>query len=183
MTSALFILLCAVADRVRGGWAPFGFRPLWWERTAKFGYGAMLAALAGVDWQFWPVVAVLWWLGEKPGWGYPMGWAIVGRSPDEWDTTPHGPESWQIGWLSFMPYTSLAVRGAIWACPCLLVAWWQPDILKLLAMAIAMPLSAYAGGLASRRFGDRSEIAVDVDGWAIAEITRGGLCGLMVALL
>lgn len=180
MTAASLILLCALADRIRGGWAPFGYRPLPLEYAAKFGYGVLLAALAGVDWHWWAAISVLWWLGEKPGWGYPWGWAIEGRPPETWKPDAN-PEIWQVFGLEDRPYLSLAVRGGLWGAPCLLVVGWCPDAVKLLSYAIVMPLAAYMGHvLREFRLGP---LFIRWDGWAVGETLRGLLGGTLIWLI
>lgn len=144
----LLIPLCGLLDRIRGGWRPMG---QWANYPAKFGYGLVLGALLGLPWQWWPAVSFLWWLGEKPGYGYPLGWAVTGiptpiRKPEA------KPEWWQFWFLKSQPWPSLIVRGAMWGAPCLLLYYWQPDVLGLVvAGALGMP----AGALLERQFTSR----------------------------
>ena len=148
----LLIALSCACDRIRGGGSlPVIGRPLWLERGAKFGQGAILAYLALCPYWLIPVAAVLFWLGEKPGWGYPMGYAAHGEAPELWDKTPHGLEKWQPGFLHHKPYLSLVVRGAIWgALPSLLWFWWHQAPYLAVSMAISMPLSVYLSRFVSK---------------------------------
>src|SRR3990167_6630855 len=101
MTTTILIILSGLCDWVRGG-HNYGSKPL--EMTAKFGQGAILAYLASCPYWLIPVASILFWVGEKPGWGYPTGYAYTGRPPEEWDTTPHGLEWWQPEFLHHKPY-------------------------------------------------------------------------------
>ena len=78
-------IVASILDRVRGSGAP----PLL-RSVGTVVVGALLVALltgtAG-----WGALAggVLWWLGEKPGWGSPLAAVLYGRPQD-------GVERWQF---------------------------------------------------------------------------------------
>ena len=111
----------------------------------------ILAWIALCPYWLIPVAGVLFWLGEKPGWGFPMGFAAHNRDPIHWDKTYHGPEWWQPEFLHHKPYLSLVVRGAMWGLPCsLLFYWWNLAPALAAGMAIAMPLSVYLARFVSK---------------------------------
>ena len=141
---ALLIVLSTACDRIRGGGGIFPLgRPLWLERGAKFGQGAVLAYLALCPYWLLPVAAVLFWLGEKPGWGYPIGMAYHDNDLSH-DKTPHGPEWWQPQFTYNRPYLALALRGVIWGLPLWVLSyWWHYAVFISVSMAISMPLSVY----------------------------------------
>jgi hypothetical protein len=161
--------LCAFADRIRGGLFS-GCRHC--DFIGEIVYGAALAGLLGLPWYLYPWLALGWFWGGRPGWGYPMGWAVTGQMPTRrvspglppWPI-PH-PEWWQIGPLKSLPWLSLVVRGAMWSVPCLPLAYWYPQAWALLGMAVAMP----AGALLDRTLTYR---------WHLGELARGGLMGLI----
>jgi len=158
----LAIPASATMDWVRGGYklnvcGLKDWRPLWWERLCKFGHGALLCAIAGVWWPWLPLCGVLWWLGEKPGWGYTLGWISHGQDPLIWDKgadghPSDGPEAWQrlLG-LDKWPWLSLFIRGAMWALPLLVIAWWQPAVWYVVpAATVAMPVGAWVEHLSKQ---------------------------------
>ncbi len=135
----LLIVLCGLCDAIRGG-----LRPVKWiEYPAKFGYGAFLALLITNDWRLIIATSVLWWLGEKPGWGFPSGWVLTGKDPRTWKQDAE-PEKWQklLG-IENMPLTSLLIRGLIWCVPVLPLAYFNTGFIWLIVVAPIAMLSPY----------------------------------------
>ena len=136
------VMLCALFDRARGGGWPL-VRPWAWTLF----YGWVVAALCGYPLDGWltAVIAIGWAVGERPGWGAPVG--QVRRGGPRWALPPDpNPERYQLWFGGFMnrhPLVALAFRGAVWGLPVLLVALpfgvvvWEP----LVSMAVAMPLA------------------------------------------
>lgn len=163
---AALIVLCSLCDRARGGWT---IVPSAGQTAAKFLYGAVLGYLIGLPVPLCIATSVLWWVGEKPGWGYPIGMAVLGKVQHQWAHPDAKPEKWQVGPLKNAPWASLIVRGAIWGLPATLLYPWAPEVPALpLAMAVAMPV----GALFDRVTGNR---------YKAGEFVRGGVMGLMCA--
>lgn len=160
------IIACAVADRLRGGWHIF---PHPAHVAGSLSYGAILGLLLGVPPAWFPALALLWWLGEKPGWGYPMGQAILGKVQHAYAFPNAAPERWQFGFLKNYPWPSLIVRGLMWGLPTLAIWHWQPDVIALpFAMAVAM----FNGALFDHMTGNR---------FKAGEFVRGAIMGLICA--
>lgn len=157
------VVICAVADRLRGGLLP---KCRHCDLAGELVYGLALAVLLGLPELLWPVLSVLWLLGARPGWGYPMGQALLGKIQHAWAHPNAQPEWWQVGPLKSRPWLSLVVRGAMWAAPCLPLAFWHPQVWALLGMAVAMP----AGALLDRTLTYR---------WQAGEWVRGALIGVI----
>jgi len=162
----LLVILSGVCDWIRGG-HNYGSRIL--ELSAKFGQGAALGYLGHCPYYLLPACALLFWLGEKPGWGYPTGYAYTGKDPDLWDKTPHGTEWWQPRFLKHKPYLSLSLRGIIWGAPTLaLLYWWPLAWIIAVSMALTMPISVF--------------LAKPVKKVYLGEPIRGFLTALCIAL-
>lgn len=143
MTILFLVLLCGIADMLRGWGLPYI------GKAAGFVYGLSLGVLLtwNTMWDGWLLVlgcSVLWWLGEKPGWGWPSGWLLTGKRPDTWDINAE-PEDWQFTpWLRETYYgqvISMLLRGAIWAAPVMLLCTWETSFIWLLPAAMTGMLS------------------------------------------
>ena len=163
---ALLIALAAACDRIRGGWK---IVPTTGHKIAGLLYGAVLGYLLGLPPLWCAATSVLWWLGEKPGWGYPMGRAILGAAQHDLEHPNAKPERWQVGFLKGQPWLSLVVRGAMWALPVLPIGYWHPQAYALIGMAVVLP----AGALVDH-FMRRGQ-------WATGEWVRGALIGVICA--
>ena len=143
-------LTCAALDRLRGA----GRKTLLWTatRTASvLAYGAILGWAVGL--RNWPLVTLagLWWAGERiSGWGNSVGPALHGERPDKLKL-----HWYQVGPIARSAYLSLAVRGALWGLPAMLLYPWHHKVQLLypwhhkvlaipIAYAIAMPLAIVA---------------------------------------
>lgn len=176
LETSVLIVVCALLDRLRGGWS---IVPTAGHKLAGLSYGAILGLLLGLPLIWLPVLTLLWWLGEKPGWGSPMGWAVTGEEPktsytrvnSQWTlvSVPRKPEKWQVGQLKNHPWLSLIVRGAIWALPAMVIYPWQPKVLWLFGMTLAMPLGALFDRLTTRKY-------------VAGEFVRGGMMGLICSI-
>ena len=102
-------------------------------------YGLAVAYLTGHGWDGWLTVAIVvgWMLGERPGWGAPIGEYRGIPDPDR------VPEWWQVAILRERPLWALIVRGAMWGLPVLVFSWWAGEIVwqPTVAMALAFPLA------------------------------------------
>ena len=178
------VLLCAFFDRARGGGLAFlgdsllarllrGKRPF--PPTPILLYGWAVAALCGYPWDGWLTVAIMagWVLGERPGWGAPIGQYHGTPDPDR------RPEWWQVGPLRTNPLAALFVRGAIWGLPVLLltapfgVPVWQP----LVAMTLAFPAAEWL----AERISDPQKPKSWAGAWN--EFYRGGVFGAILAAI
>ena len=138
-------------------------------------YGWAVAALCGYGWDGWLTVAIVagWVLGERPGWGAPIGQARGVPDPDR------RPEWWQVGPLRTHPWAALVVRGAMWGLPVLAFTAplgevvWQPAV----AMALAMP----AAELAAMRLPEPCRPRSWAGAWN--EVWRGLVFGALLWLL
>lgn len=136
------ILLCGLLDRARGGGWPI-VRPSVW----CISYGWVVAALCGFAWDGWFTAAIVlgWVIGERPGWGAPIG--QIRRGGPRWTLPPDpNPEYYQLWFGGFMhrhPLVALTFRGAVWGLPVLLLALpfgevvWEPMAAMLFAMPVA----------------------------------------------
>lgn len=148
----LLIPLCALCDRIRGGLIPDEWFPAA-DICAELVYGAALACALGLPLVFWFPVAVLWTAGGRPGWGYPMGQALLGKVQHAYAHPNAKPERWQFGPLKSKPWPSLIVRGLMWGAPSLVLAYWQPVVVALpIGMAIAMPAAAFFDRVTGLRY-------------------------------
>lgn len=147
MFDAILIALCALCNRLRGGLLP---KCRHCDVAGEIGFGLALAVLLGLPPLLWPALSALWLVGARPGWGYPMGQALLGANHAIAHPTAE-PERWQIGFLKDRPWLSLVVRGAMWAVPALPLAYWHPQVLALLGMAVAMPVATLIDRAATYR--------------------------------
>ena len=168
--TALLILLSGLCDWIRGG---HNYESRILELAAKFGYGAVLGYLGGCPLYLLPAVSVLFWLGEKPGWGYPLGYALEGHPPEEkWPDAKL--EWWQPEYLRHKPYISLTLRGLMWGVPTLaLTYWWHLAPILAVSMGIAMPLSIPIAKSINKRYFEliRGLLAASVAALCVALIT------------
>ncbi len=163
MIDLLLVAACAAADRFRGGLLPACKHC---DFVGEAVYGLILAVLLGLPVVLWPPLAALWMLGGRPGWGYPMGQAVLGKVQHAWAHPGAQPEKWQIGPLKSRPWLSLVVRGAMWAVPVLPLAYWYPQVFVLLFMGLAMPAAALLDRTLTYR-------------WRAGEWVRGALIGVI----
>lgn len=135
--------------------------------------GSILTMLAAGEYTpFAMVGAFLWWLGEKPGWGTPMGmYSGFKPKPD------HSYERWQIGDTLKKNYRlAVAVRGLMWGAPMLLLYQWMPTIVVVpLAMMCAFPIAC--------ELAERQRHIIGIEPTWLVEILRGSLCAAFVVLL
>ena len=153
---------CGILDRLRGSEAHGTLRAI-----GTLIVGSILTMLAAGDYTpFAMVGAFLWWLGEKPGWGAPMG-MYFGSKPK----SNHDYEKWQItDKLKKDRRLAVAVRGLMWGLPMLVLYSWVPQVVIIPpAMAIAFVLAC--------------EIGSRIESWWITEFLRGLLCAVFVALM
>ena len=203
MLDALLVLGCALLDRIRGGglahlegvppdhdMLSLDQRAI--DRTIEFVirflrgkapfppmphllYGWSVAALCGYPLDGWLTVVIVagWVLGERPGWGAPIGQARGVPDPDR------RPEWWQVGPLRTHPWAALVVRGAMWGLPVLAFtaplseAVWQPAA----AMALAMP----AAEMVAMRLHEPRWPRTWAGAWN--EVWRGAILGSCLAML
>lgn len=125
----LAITACPILDRLRGGWLDNGLPSILWLVP----YALALAWLADASFDHWSIWAwaALWTLGERPGWGAPIG-QVRGVSD-----TDREPEGWQVSYLWDHPWLALVIRGAIWGSGGVMLAFWQ-QILPIVTLAIIM---------------------------------------------
>ena len=178
------VLLCALFDRARGGgFIAFGDSPPArflrgvspFPPTPHILYGWTVAALCGYAWDGWLTMAIIlgWVLGERPGWGAPIGQYHGTPDPDR------KSEWWQIGPLRSHPFIALVVRGAMWGLPVLAftallsIPVWQP----MLAMAVAFPAAEWL----VQRIPDPPWPKSWTGAWN--EFYRGGLFGAILAVI
>jgi len=166
MYTLLLILASALLDRLRGGllrgmnfWALLN--------------GWVIATILGYGLSWWAAgIAVLFAVGSMPGWGEPMGRALMATmtapGPD-----PEGYEWWQVGPLKRKSWLALTGRGAMWGACLLPLAYWIPQVAWVVpAYAIAFPLSVAL------------TLPMPFDGWTrwrISEALRGGLAAALIA--
>lgn len=151
--------LLPLIDRLRGGflldksWYPQWIRPWFWATLM----GVLIAEHLGLSgWEYF-LCAFGVYVGEKFGWGRPLGEALDGYSTADY-------ERWQVGILK-QPWIALTFRGALWgAFPALSGEW------KLIPIfAVAMPLSV----LIARRYQIERG-----NPWGSAEWFRGAIVGV-----
>jgi hypothetical protein len=164
-------LACAIFDRVRGSEAHGTIRAI-----CTLMAGSILTMLAAGEYTpFAMVGAFLWWLGEKPGWGTPMGMYAGFKPPPD-----HKFERWQVTDSLKKNYRLAAgVRGLIWGLPMLVLYSWVPEVVVIpLAMAVAFPAACEFGQWQRRLFNLKRG-----DYHWVTEYTRGFTCALLVALM
>ena len=189
----VLIFISAILDRARGGGfielgnslparLLSGKRPF--PPTPHILYGWAVAALCSYGWDGWLTAAIIlgWVIGERPGWGAPIG--QIRRGGPRWTLPPDpNPERYQLWFGDFMhrhPLAALAFRGAFWGLPVLLLALpfgvvvWEPAA----AMAVAMPVVEAAYFWLQRY--DPPWPRSWRGGWN--EFYRGGLFGTLLAV-
>lgn len=122
----ILIALAALADRIRGG----GYHPGLDTWVGKVSSGLIIAALVSPStlWLY-PACVAAYWIGEAPGWAWRLG-DVLFQNGDQSD--PRRNQWWTVE----SSHVSLAIRGAIWGAPFLLIAPWLP------AFWLAVPLFA-----------------------------------------
>lgn len=161
------ILFCGFIDRMRGD--P---RDIISRTFEKLLYGLAAGFLCvGLSPVVLAAFAAFFMLGSSPGWGEPIGSALFNHKMHKQKL-----EWWQVGPLATNTHLALAVRGLIWALPCLPLAYWNLGALAVLAMVPAFAFSPYI----SRAINDRRYIK---DLWAFNEIVRGLMFGAIAACL
>jgi len=162
---------CGIFDRVRGSDAGSTIRALC---TVLAGNVLVLLA-AGEYTPFALVGGFLWWLGEKPGWGTPMG-MYAGYDP----APTNSYEKWQVTDALKKNYRlAVAVRGLMWGAPMLVLYHWVPQVVVIpLAMAVAFPAACEFGQLQRKHIDFKKG-----DYHWVTEFTRGAMCAGLVALL
>ena len=141
-------------------------------------YGWAVAALCGYVWDGWLTMAIVagWVLGERPGWGAPIGQVHGTEDPDR---EPEFYQRWFGGLLWRHPWSALAIRGAMWGLPVLAFTAllgepvWEP----MVAMAVAMP----AAELVAMWAPDPPRPASWRGAWN--ECYRGALCGALLGVM
>lgn len=132
-------------------------------------FGCLLAAALLRD-PSWLILATgaAFALGERPGWGAPMGAALSRRrigGDYEW---------WEFGPLEDRPLLSLAFRGLMWGVPVLPLTYFEPALGAIpIVMAIAFP----AGVAWAREFFPAKTR------WGAAEAARGVIAGGLCVFL
>ena len=138
-------LITGIIDKVKGG-----HRIKALSDITGYIYGLVLVYVLTLNLWLGLAGAVLWWLGEKPGWGRPIGFLIdrTPRDPDDyeryerWLVKAGVSDTWLMKTVSGAVF-SLAVRGLMWALPVSLLAWWNPAVLWLLFTAVTLPTAFY----------------------------------------
>lgn len=147
-----FIVLGALAYRLKGGWWAHGGN--WWNDLGTLLMGWMVAVAAGAPFEWTALVCMgAWWLGEKPGVGSYMGKLIE----HEWLDY----EKWQFGILKKNPWLACAFRGLIWCIPLAPLAWFYPEYTVAVGIIPAMLLGAATAGLFKWRTGWRHWEAIE----------------------
>lgn len=166
-------------DRLRGSSRPRWMPGLMWAlRTALYGYA--VAAVFGY-WADWSTLAIVigFVLGERPGWGYPMGQYRMGEFLFRERYPSAEPEWWQLGRLKNNAELSLWVRGAMWGLPVSVFGFVVSGDWQLFWFAVAMTYAFYMAELTHSLFGDAH---IWPKSWSGAwnEIYRGVYLGLML---
>lgn len=161
---AALVAACSFCDRLRGGM----FKIPHCGTIFALVYGAVLGWLLDLPPEICAAVGLLWLAGERVGWGYPMGQAVLGTDAHAIEHPQVKPEKWQFGPL-MNPWLALVFRGALWAVPSLALSYWYPQVFVLLFMALAMP----AGALLDRTLTQK---------WVGGEWLRGAIMGAVCAI-
>lgn len=141
-------------------------------------YGLVAAIL--LDITFLPALAfaVLFWIGEKPGWGEPLG-SVLHKRP----MRPDQLEWWQVGPLAKSAEMACLLRGIIWGLPTLLLLPWAPQVSMV---PVAMGIAFIAAPLLSRAWFTSEPQWVyplpptDKGLWDKAEAVRGWIFGALL---
>lgn len=163
----LIVLLCGVADRVRGAGKPK--IPAGIEMGI---YGGLISLLLIYPVNLWTIAVIaLFWAGSTMGWGHPINQALFGDLRHHPDSKP---ESWQLGPLKDSVWLALSVRGFLWGAPLLIIAYWVPAVITVpIAFAIAMPLACLIA---------RYQPIYRKDIWAVQEVLRGLIAATIIAI-
>ena len=154
--SAIFIILCAIFDRLRG--AGKDAIPQWMTRLPWIiPYALCLAFLLHVEPMLMPVFVLAWWIGNRAAWTTLIV-AVMQDSRVE-NKLYLGP----IGLPALPPVISLYLRGVVWALPALALFPWAPRV------ALFIPLAGIAMVLPALCFKETQ--------WAEMEASRGFLMG------
>jgi hypothetical protein len=115
------------------------------------------------------VFAALWAAGASPGWGNPMGRALLYNH--KYPIKHSAPERWQVGILRDNVPLALAARGAMWGAAVAPMAYWLgwPILLLTPIMAVALTAAPYIS----------AKIFVPQARWAPMEVIKGALFGLL----
>jgi hypothetical protein len=166
--SVLFAVVLGGLDRLRGMDLPGA-------AVRKLVYGLMVGGYIAHTSGAMPLTGVLYGalfaLGSAPGWGNPVGRALINR-----DNHPHSPpERWQVGPLRDNVPLALAARGAMWTAPGLLVLPLHMDwliVLAVPAMSVAFLAAPYMA---------RAVLTAPLS-WSLQEFLRGLLFGLLLVV-
>ncbi|WP_232325175.1 hypothetical protein [Microbulbifer agarilyticus] len=177
LLSAGLVLACGYLDRLRGD----GGRQLLPGTNAleMALYGLAAGWLCGVT-DLWPLLgfALLFSLGERPGWGEPLG-AWLYAKPMQ----PQLLEWWQLGPLATRPGLSCLVRGFLWGLPVWLLLPWAPQVWPVpLAMALAFWLAPLLAKRLEPWPGWPPLPLTDGRRWEIGEALRGWCFAILLLL-
>lgn len=154
----LFVLICAVADRVRGTIA-IGIWPYAFLISTAFGNNIF--------------VMLGFVLGESISWGKPLGAYIKGNKRQGYNR-----EWWQNKYLGERILLSLVVRGLMWGLPPALAGYYTGAETALFLLPI-ITTAFVVSAIIVRRF-----YKSNLDSkWKAMELVRGGLIGLGIALI
>lgn len=169
---AIMVFMFSLCDRIRGGWEPTKHVRLpvnflyGYLIAFAFGYGAHWIALA---------CAVLWWIGEKPGTGWPQARALIGVKRHATLFPDRKPERHEklLGIENIDPFAALFIRGFIWGLPVLPLAYFDLIFAVVpLAMAFSMP--------AAIKIQNKLFPWPKYPSWGPAEWIRGALFGAVI---
>lgn len=186
--------LISMMDMLRGGLAPYAT----WPRehptrkilgeAGKWGMGICIALILGLPWPAVLLSAVLFRLSTNLGYGRPMGLYFghltAATANDEFCERLREFVGQSEATIIRTPLVSLAVCGALWGLPALVLAWFDVRALAVLvAWTVAMP----AGAAIAKHLGPvkGSVWQNDVDSWATAgwwQVFRGFVAGAILAL-
>ena len=174
--AALAVLLLGYLDRLRGSGGYGLVRGTNAPDTLL--QGLLVAWLAGVD-EPVPALAcaLLWLVGERPGWGEPLGAHLHRRA-----MRPEQLEWWQLGALKRSAALACLFRGMLWGLPCLALLPWAPQVaLVPLASGLAFALAP----LLARRLHATDQWRwplppTEKGRWDKAEALRGWLLGALL---
>ena len=139
--------------------------------------GLLVGFLAGVGGWWLLAFAVLWLIGERPGWGEPLG-AHLHQKPMRADHL----EWWQLGPLKKSPAMACLFRGILWGLPCLLLLPWQPQVAVVpVASGVAFALAP----VVARQFHETEQWhwplpPTEKGRWDKGEALRGWVLGLLL---
>lgn len=175
---AALAVLCGYLDRLRGSDA--------YDLTKGHNsvdtlvYGAVIGLMLNLP---NPLVlgafAVLWWIGEKPGWGEPLGSALHGR-PMRMEKL----EWWQVGPLAKSPQMACLARGILWGLPTLLLLPWTSAVA---VMPVAMGFAFWLAPQIAAKLDPATQWTsplpkTDKGIWDKGEAIRGWLLGAFLLL-